>query len=154
MFMQFGQNAYTSAKLAKQVVSNLKTKDGWTEIFAETAKPNKEGKFEKVKLFVGPDQTPEQRSSFFMCKEFVQACNILYPSMEFSFWKQKGVVQVASEGKKRALAKMLPTNSTVDRSMVRWDNKKVETFKINKEQVLDKFEEQVLDPLVATELCL
>ena len=74
--------------------------------------------------------------------------------MEFSFWKQKGVVQVASEGKKHALAKMLPTNSTVDRSMVRWDNKNVETFEINKEQVLDKFEEQVLDPLDATEWCL
>ena len=46
-YMEFAQNAFTSAKLAKLVVSNLKTKDGWTEIFAETAKPNKEGNFEK-----------------------------------------------------------------------------------------------------------
>ena len=90
-----------------------------------------------------------------MCKKLVQACNILYLKIEFTFWKQKGVVQVASEGKKTALAKMLPTNSTVDRSMVRWDNQNVEkSIKIDKLQLLDKFEAQVLDPLESTEWCL
>ena len=153
-FMQFAQNAFTSATLAKQVVSNLKTSDGWLELYAETAKPNKEGNFEKVKLFIGPDQTPEQRSSLFMCKKFVAACAIVHSDKEFTFWKQKGVVQVAIEGKKVALAKMLPTSSAVDKTMVRWDNSTVTKLLINKELVLTKFEEQVLDPLEATEWCL
>ena len=152
-FMQVAQNAFTSAKLAKQVVSNLKTSDGWLELYAETAKPNKEGNFEKVKLFIGPDQTPEQRSSLFMCKKFVAACAI-HSDKEFTFWKQKGVVQVAIDGKKVALAKMLPTSPAVDKTMVRWDNSTVAKLLINKELVLTKFEEQVLDPLEATEWCL
>ena len=154
--MQFSQNAYTSAKLAKQVCTNLKTKDGWLELFADTAKPNKDGTFERVKLFMGPDQTPEQRSSLFMCKKFVAACVSVHHDKVFSFWKQKGVAQVLDplDGKKYAVAKMLPTSPTVDRSMVRWDNDSVAKHLINKELVLSAFEEQVLDPLEATEWCL
>ena len=152
--MQFAQNAFTSAKLTKQVVKNLQTSDGWLELYAETAKPNKEGNFEKVKLFIGPDQTPEQRSSLFMCKKFVAACAIVHSDREFTFWNQKGVVQVAIDGKKVALAKMLPTSPAVDKTMVRWDNSTVAKLLINKELVLTKFEEQVLDPLEATEWCL
>ena len=58
---------------------------------------------------------------------------------------------MAWKGKKIALAKMLPTCSTVDRSMVRWDNQNVEKFKIDKQKL---FEAQVLDPLDSTEWCL
>ncbi len=41
-FMQFVQNAFTCAKLAKQVTFNFKTKEGCSEIYADTAKPDKE----------------------------------------------------------------------------------------------------------------
>ena len=74
----------------------------------------------------------------------------------FSFWKQKGVVQVLDplDGKKYAIAKMLPTCPTVDKSMVRWDNDAVAKHLVNKEMVLSAFEKQVRDPLEATESCL
>ena len=53
--MQFAQNAYTSAKLAQQVCKGLYVDGTWKAIYAETAKPNRDGSFEQVKLFVGPD---------------------------------------------------------------------------------------------------
>ena len=154
-FMQFAQNVFTSVKLAKQVVTNLKNSKGeWIEIFAETVKTNREGNVEKVKLFIGPDQTPEQRATLFMCKKFADACTTLYPHLEVSFWKQKGIVQIAEDGKKVFLAKMLPTAAAVDRTMVMWDNKSVATYGIDKTQILEKFESLVMDPASATELCL
>jgi len=70
--MQFAQNAFTSAKLAQKVCKGLfnegidGAKGTWTELYADTAKPNRDGTFDQVKLFVGPDQTPEQRSTLFM----------------------------------------------------------------------------------------
>ena len=56
--------------------------------------------------------------------------------------------------KKAALAEMLHTSPAVDKTMVRWDNSTVAKLLINKELVLTKFEEQVLDTLEATEWCL
>ena len=63
--MQFAQNAFTSAKLAQQVCKGLYSSDGW-KVFADIAKQNKDGSSKIVKLFIGPDQTPEQRSTLFM----------------------------------------------------------------------------------------
>ena len=104
--MQFAQNAFTFAKLAQKVSKGLFNEgiDGakatWTELYADTAKPNREGNFDQVKLFVGLDQTPEQRPTLFMLQKFVEACEKVHPQSEFSFWKAKGVVQVIWEGKK------------------------------------------------------
>ena len=122
--------------------------------FAETVKTNREGNVEKVKLFIGPDQTPEQRATLFMCKKFTDACTTLYPHLQVSFWKQKGIVQIDADGKKEFLAKMLPTAAAVDRTMVMWDNKSVAKYGIDKTQIFEKFESLVMDPASATEWCL
>ena len=109
--IEFAQNAFTSAKLAQKVCKGLfnegidGAKGTWTELYADTAKPNREGNFDQVKLFVGPDQTPEQRSTLFMLKKIVEACEKVHPQSEFSFWKAKGVVQVIWEGKKKYFPK-------------------------------------------------
>ena len=134
--MQFAQNAFTSAKLAQQVCKGLQSSDGhWKELYAVTAKPNRDGSFENVKLFVGPDQTPEQRATLFMLTKIAEACEQVHPDHEFSYWKQKGFVQVVWEGKKTKLAKMFPTSSTVDETMVRWELTMV--VKFNKAQILE-----------------
>ena len=109
--MQFAQNAFTSAKLVQKVRKGFfnegidGAKGTWTELYADNAKPNREGNFDQVKLFVGPDQTPEQRSTLFMLNKIVEACEKVHPQSEFSFWKAKGVVQVIWEGKKKILPK-------------------------------------------------
>ena len=150
--MQFAQNAFTSAKLAQQVCKGFYSSEGWKELYADTAKPNKDGAFEKVKLFIGPDQTPEQRSTLFMCKKFVEACEEVHPDYDFSYWKQKGVVQVMLDGKKTKLAKMFPTSPTVDETMVRWELTTV--VKFNKAKIRSTFKKLVIDPIDATEWCL
>ena len=81
--MQCAKKPFTSAKLAQQVVKGLHSSEGWKELFADTAKPNKDGTFKKVKLFIGPDQTPEQRSTLFMCKKLVEACEKVHPDFDF-----------------------------------------------------------------------
>ena len=150
--MQFTQNSFTSAKLAQQVVKGLHSSEGWKEPFADTAKPNKDGTFEKVKLFIGPDQTPEQRSTLFMCKKLVEACEKVHPDFDFSFWKQKGAVQVVLDGKKVNLAKMFPTSPNVDETMVRWELATV--CKFDKAKIPSTFKNLVIDPLDAREWCL
>ena len=150
-FMQFVQNAFTSVKLAQQVVKRLHSSDGWKELFADTAKPNKDGNFEKVKLFIGPDQTPAQRSILFMCKKFVDACAKVHTDSDFSYWKQKGVVQVVLDGKKVNLAKMFPTSPNVDETMVRWEISTVGKF--NKAKILSVFKTLIIDPIDAAEWC-
>ena len=150
--MQFAQNSFTSAKLAQQVVKGLHSSEGWKELFADTAKPNKDGTFEKVKLFIGPDQTHEQRSTLFMRKKLVEACEKVHPDFDFSFWKQKGVVQVVLDGKKVSFAKMCPTSPNVDETMVRWELATV--CKFDKAKILSTFRILVIDPIDATEWCL
>ena len=83
--MQFAQNAYTSAKLAQQVCKGLFVDGSWTAIYAETAKPDRDGNFEKVKLFIGPDQSPVEKTTHFMLKKFVEACEKVHPEHEFTF---------------------------------------------------------------------
>ena len=124
----------------------------WRSFYADTAKPDKDGSFEKVKLFIGPDQTPEQRATLYMLKKFVEACEKIHPENKFSFWKAKGAVQVVWDGKKKQLSKMLPTSATVDESMVQWDPTMVTKFK--KAEILAVFKSLVIDPIDATEWCL
>ena len=150
--MQFAQNAYTSAKLAQQVCKGLFVDGSWTAIYAETAKPDREGNFEKVKLFIGPDQSPIEKATHFMLKKFVEACEKVHPEHEFSFWKARGVVQVVWEGKKKVLSKMLPTSAAVDETMVQWDPTMVNKFK--KAEILAAFKNLVIDPIDATEWCI
>ena len=150
--MQFAQNAYTSAKLAQQVCKGLFVDGSWTAIYAETAKPDREGNFEKVKLFIGPDQSPIEKATHFMLKKFVEACEKVHPEHEFTFWKARGVVQVVWEGKKKVLSKMLPTSAAVDETMVQWDPTMVNKFK--KAEILAAFKNLVIDPIDATEWCI
>ena len=150
--IQFAQNAYTSAKLAQKVTKGLFVDGSWTAIYAETAKPDREGKFEQVKLFIGPDQSPVEKATHFMLKKFVEACESVHPELEFSFWKARAVVQVIWEGKKKVLSKMLPTASAVDETMVQWDPVMVKKFK--KAEILAAFKNLVIDPIDATEWCL
>ena len=150
--IQFAQNAYTSAKLAQKVTKGLFVDGSWTAIYAETAKPDREGKFEQVKLFIGPDQSPVEKATHFMLKKFVEACESVHPELEFTFWKARAVVQVIWEGKKRVLSKMLPTASAVDETMVQWDPVMVKKFK--KAEILAAFKNLVIDPIDATEWCL
>ena len=56
------------------------------------------------------------------------------------------------EGKKTKLAKMFPTSSTVDETMVRWELTTV--VKFNKAKILSTFKKLVIDPIDATEWCL
>ena len=150
--MQFAQNAYTSAKLAQQVCKGLYIDGTWTAIYAETAKPNRDGNFEQVKLFIGPDQSPIEKTTHFMLKKFVEACEKVHPDCEFTFWKARSVVQVVWEGKKKVLSKMLPTSAAVDETMVQWDPAMVNKFK--KAEILAAFKNLVIDPIDATEWCL
>ena len=150
--IQFAQNAYTSAKLAQKVTKGLFVDGSWTAIYAETAKPDREGKFEQVKLFIGPDQSPVEKATHFMLKKFVEACETVHPELEFSFWKARAVVQVIWEGKKKVLSKMLPTASAVDETMVQWDPVMVKKFK--KAEILAAFKNLVIDPIDATEWCV
>ena len=119
---------------------------------ADTAKANKTKEFEEVKLFIGRGQTPDQRSTLFKCKKFVDACAKVHPDFDFSFWKQKGVVQVVLDGKKVSLAKMFPTSPNVDETMVRWELTTV--CKFDKAKILSTFKTLVIDPIDATEWCL
>ena len=150
--IQFAQNAYTSAKLAQKVTKGLFVDGSWTAIYAETAKPDREGKFEQVKLFIGPDQSPVEKATHFMLKKFVEACETVHPELEFTFWKARAVVQVIWEGKKKVLSKMLPTASAVDETMVQWDPVMVKKFK--KAEILAAFKNLVIDPIDATEWCV
>ena len=150
--IQFAQNAYTSAKLAQKVTKGLFVDGSWTAIYAETAKPDREGKFEQVKLFIGPDQSPVEKATHFMLKKFVEACESVHPELEFTFWKARAVVQVIWEGKKKVLSKMLPTASAVDETMVQWDPVMVK--KLKKAEILAAFKNLVIDPIDATEWCL
>ena len=150
--IEFAQNPYTSAKLAQKVTKGLYVDGSWTSIFAQTAKPDREGNFEKVKLFIGPDQSPVEKATNFMLKKFVEACETVHPEFEFSFWKAKAVVQVLWEGKKKALAIMRPTSPTVDETMVKWDP--VLVTKVKKTEILAVFKNLVIDPIEATEWCL
>ena len=150
--IQFAQNAYTSAKLAQKVTKGLFVDGSWTAIYAETAKPDRAGKFEQVKLFIGPDQSPVEKATHFMLKKFVEACETVHPELEFTFWKARAVVQVIWEGKKKVLSKMLPTASAVDETMVQWDPVMVKKFK--KAEILAAFKNLVIDPIDATEWCV
>ena len=121
--MQFAQNAFTSAKLAQKVCKGLfnegidSAKGTWAELYADTAKPNRDGTFDQVKLFVGPDQTPEQRSTLFMLKNLLKFVKRFILKTSSHFGKLKVLCRSFGKGRK-ILSKMLPTSATVDESMV------------------------------------
>ena len=106
----------------------------------------------KVKLFIGPDQSPIEKATHVMLKKFVKACEKVHPEHEFTFWKARSVVQVIWEGKKKVLSTMLPTSASVDETMVQWDPTMVKKFK--KAEILAAFKNLVIDPIDATEWCI
>ena len=148
------QCRYKCTTCKTSVTTPQDAKGDWLELFVNIVKTDNDGNPEKVKLFIGPDQTPEQRAVFCMCKKIKLACSIIYPTTEFSFWKQKGIIRISVDNEKVFLAKMLPTASDVNRNMVQWDNSNVAKFNIDKVRVLDMFETLVMDPANATGWCL
>ncbi len=122
---------------------------------AETVKVDpKTGKPQSAKLFVSGDQNPKQKAVRYMCAKFTEATKTLYPNLEWSYYD--GVVQFCEEGEKfrEGLAIMLPTKSSVDRTMVQWDNTLVDKFKFHKTKILDLFETMSAGPAAAKEWCV
>ena len=154
-FVQFLQNALTSAKNVKHVLQNLKVNGKYRIFMAETVKVDQTtGKPQSAKLFVSGDQNPKQKAVRFMCIKFTEVCKSQYPNMEWSYYD--GVVQFCEEGEKfrEGLAIMLPTKSSVDRTMVQWDNTLVDKFKFDKTKILDLFETMSAGPAAAKEWCV
>ena len=154
-FVQFLQNALTSAKNVKHVLQNLKVNGKYRIFMAETVKVDPTtGKPQSAKLFVSGDQNPKQKAVRFMCTKFTEVCKSQYPNMEWSYYD--GVVQFCEEGEKfrEGLAIMLPTKSSVDRTMVQWDNTLVDKFKFDKTKILDLFETMSAGPAAAKEWCV
>ena len=154
-FVQFLQNALTSAKNVKHVLQNLKVNGKYRIFMAETVKVDPTtGKPQSAKLFVSGDQNPKQKAVRFMCTKFTEVCKSQYPNLEWSYYD--GVVQFCEEGEKfrEGLAIMLPTKSSVDRTMVQWDNTLVDKFKFDKTKILDLFETMSAGPAAAKEWCV
>ena len=89
-----------------------------------------------------------------MCAKFTEATKTLYPNMEWSYYD--GVVQFTVEDEKfrNGLAIMLPTKSSVDRTMVQWDNTLVDKYEFDKNKILDLFETMSAGPAAAKEWCV
>ena len=154
-FVQFQQNALTSAKNVKHVLQNLKVNGKYKIFNAETVKiDSTTGKPQTAKLFVSGDQNPKQKAVRYMCVKFTEACKTLYPSMEWSYYD--GVVQFTVEDEKdrQGLAIMLPTKSSVDRSMVQWDNILVNKYELDKTKIFDLFDKLSSGPAAAKEWCV
>jgi hypothetical protein len=154
-FVQFLQNALTSAKNVKHVLQNLKVNGKYRIFMAETVKVDPTtGKPQSAKLFVSGDQNPKQKAVRFMCTKFTEVCKSQYPNLDWSYYD--GVVQFCEEGEKfrEGLAIMLPTKSSVDRTMVQWDNTLVDKFKFDKTKILDLFETMSAGPAAAKEWCV
>ena len=77
--VQFLQNAFTNAKNVDKCVGNLKDKDGWKTLFAETANKTIDGTFETCKLHVGKNQNDKTRTIGFMVRMFYKAFEAVYP---------------------------------------------------------------------------
>ena len=114
----------------------------------------KTGKPQSAKLFVSGDQNPKQKAVRYMCAKFTEVCKTLYPNLEWSFYD--GVVQFTEEDEKmrNGLAIMLPTKSSVDRTMVQWDNTLVDKYEFDKTKILDLFETMSAGPAAAKEWCV
>ena len=89
-----------------------------------------------------------------MCAKFTEAVKTLYPNLEWSYYD--GVVQftVEQEKERNGLAIMLPTKSSVDRSMVQWDNILVDKYEFDKSKILDLFDTLSSGPAAAKEWCV
>ena len=151
-FVQLSQNSLTSAKNVKTVLQNLRVNGKYIQFLAETVKldPNT-GKPQPAKLFVSGDQNPKQKAVRYLCSKFTEAVKTLYPNMEWSYYD--GVIQFTVEKDRLGLAIMLPTKSSVDRSMVQWDNILVDKYEFDKTKILDLFETMSAGP-AAKEWCV
>ena len=71
--------------------------------------------------------------------------------MEWSYYD--GVVQftVADEKDRQGLAIMLPTKSSVDRSMAQWDNILVNKYELDKTKIFGLFDKLSSGPAAAKE---
>ena len=153
-FIHFAQNSLTSAKNVKTVLQNLKDKSGkYIQFLAETVKldPNT-GKPLPAKVFVSGDQNPKQIATRYMCSKFIEAVRTLYPEQDWSFYD--GVIQFYVDKERFGSAIMLPIKSTIDRSMVQWDNTLVSKYEFDKTKILDLFDKYTAGPAASKEWCV